>query len=142
MNYLPTLSSRATTGNSGGDQSAMEDTPATKEEEERVRSFNLPAFASLTERVVGSNDTQSLQTLERLKAQWAARYGSGGTGTTSTAVGSFVEAQQSPLCTSACGVTSSPRVSQPIHNTPLPAARVLLQKVPSPKGKNTTTLVQ
>ncbi|KAK4421463.1 hypothetical protein Salat_2096900 [Sesamum alatum] len=56
--------------------------PPSKEETEKVNSlFDIPAFSSLTECIVGEEDSQSLQTLSRWKARWVARYRIGGVGT-------------------------------------------------------------
>ncbi|KAK4438924.1 hypothetical protein Salat_0227000 [Sesamum alatum] len=110
--------------------STDEDDPASAAEVGRVQtSFKIDAFTHLAERVAG--DTQSVQTLERLKARWATRYGTGATGSISAQVGSLATASASGEQSVTCGSSSSPRVLHGVTYN-LPPIRALLQPDPAP----------
>ncbi|KAK4425448.1 hypothetical protein Salat_1738800 [Sesamum alatum] len=74
-----------------GGRAAETEAHASTDETKEATGFRFTAFASLAERVAG--DDQSLQTLERVKARWNARYGDTGSGTMSSSVGALVGAQ-------------------------------------------------
>ncbi|KAK4433476.1 hypothetical protein Salat_1109900 [Sesamum alatum] len=76
---LSTLSSSLSSNDGGGGGLEAVESASKEEEEEANTKFKFPAFARLSERVAG--DSQLLQTLERLKARWNAKYGDGGAST-------------------------------------------------------------
>ncbi|KAK4417370.1 hypothetical protein Salat_2562600 [Sesamum alatum] len=111
--------------------------PPRKEKIENVMTeFDFPAFASVAGKVVEQGDTQFLQILERLENSWVTRYGSGGSGTMSTMVGSQVEVATSSVRMTACGVLPPARVSKPSHKVfPAPGA-LSSWTLPNPNTSN------
>ncbi|KAK4416670.1 hypothetical protein Salat_2492500, partial [Sesamum alatum] len=133
-NSLPSSSTSSSNPSGGVCGGGTEEAPqASNEEEKAVRgSFKFSSFASLAHRVAG--DDQSLQTLERLKVRWHARYGDSSSGTLSTTIGALSGSELFESHTVACGSSPRTRVTETIN--PLPPARVLLQDatgLPSPR---------
>ncbi|KAL0332670.1 UNVERIFIED_CONTAM: Phosphatidylinositol 4-kinase beta 1 [Sesamum calycinum] len=82
--------------------------------------FELPIFSNLTERIVGQGDQQSINSLARLKERLMARYKFGGTGTSSTMIGT-VGKRVHPVRMETCGViTSFPPYQDLSQNRTLP----------------------
>ncbi|KAK4434792.1 hypothetical protein Salat_0642100 [Sesamum alatum] len=83
-------------------------------EEAAISKFDFPAFVSLTERVMG--DDESMTVLNGLKLRWREKYGYTSGGSSSAVVGALIEATASPVRTEGCGLEAlTPCTLQ--HNT-------------------------